>query len=207
MNLKIIAEQILGRSLLSEEGIQESVLLEEEKRLNIQIPSILCELYLNVGNNVLFIDGFNHFAQMNELFVKDNKLVFLQENQSVMYWAVDLTDLKTVYQTTNQNFDGAVEWFKEDVAIDRFIEMMLYFQCVMSDESFHTKAKSGFRYFASLDINEYYKNEKSKRFINKLNDTYKNIVHANGLSMYWKPKNETIIMYFFNRQNQIKITL
>ncbi|WP_299435638.1 hypothetical protein [uncultured Aquimarina sp.] len=144
MSLKIIAEKIVGRSLFSEEGIKKSGILEQEKLLNIKIPSALQELYLTLGNNALFIDGFHHFSKITTLFVKDNKLVFLQENQSVVYWAVDLTDSKTVYQTTDQNFDQHVEWYSEELRLDQFIEMILYIQCVMSDESFHAKAKADF---------------------------------------------------------------
>jgi len=202
MSLKTIAEKIVGRSLFSEEGIKKSGILEQEKLLNIKIPSALQELYLTVGNNALFTDGFHHFSEVTSLFVKDNKLVFLQENQSVVYWAVDLTDSKTVYQTTDQNFDQHVQWYSEELSLDQFIEMILYIQCVMSDESFHTKAKSGFQYFASLDISEYYNNEKSKNFIDNLNNDFREIVHdGSGLTIYWNP--ETILMYFLNRENKI----
>jgi len=201
MSLKKIAEKIVGRNLFSNEAIEKSNILEQEKRLNIKIPPALKELYLTLGNNTLFTDGFHHFNEITELFIKNNKLVFLQENQSVIYWAVDLVDSKTVYQTTNQNFDQNVEWFREELDLDQFIEMILYFQCVMSDEDFHNKAKSGFRYFASLDINEYYNNQKSKNFIDTLTNDFKEIVNDNGLAIYWNP--ETILMYFLNRENQI----
>ncbi|WP_298544968.1 hypothetical protein [uncultured Aquimarina sp.] len=200
-SVKQIAEKIIGRHLFLEEGMKQSSIFEQEKRLNIKIPATLKELYLTLGNNALFTDGFHHFAEVAALFVKDNKLVFLQENQSVVYWAVDLTDSKTVYQTSDQNFDETVEWYSEELSLDQFIEMILYVQCVMSDESFHAKAKSGFQYFASLDISEYHSNEKSKNFIDTLENDYKEIIRGNGLRIYWDP--ETILMYFLNKENQI----
>ncbi|MFD2562883.1 hypothetical protein [Aquimarina rubra] len=201
MNLKKTIEKIIGRTLFSEEGIQKASILEQEKRLNIKIPSVLKELYSTAGNNTLFSDGFHHLAEITELFIKDNKLVFLQENQSVLHWAVDLADSKTVYQTTDQSFDKDVEWYSEELHVDQFIETIIYLQCVMSDESFHNKAKSGFRYFASLDISEYHNNKKSKNFIDNLHNDFRQIVNGNGLSIYWNP--ETILLYFLDKENQI----
>ncbi len=201
MNLNVIAEKILGRNLLQEEGVKISLITEQEKKLEVIIPSVLRKFYSNLGNNILFTDGFQHFANIKELFINDNKLVFLQENQSVVYWAVDLTDLKTVYQTTCQDFDKSVEWFKEEFDLDLFIEMMLYYQCVMSDETTHNKAKSGFQFFTSLDIDEYNNNKKSKHFIDTLDKEYKRVVNGNGVSVFWNP--ETIIMCLLDKESQV----
>ncbi|GAA3522521.1 hypothetical protein GCM10022393_41380 [Aquimarina addita] len=201
MNFLIKAEEILGRNLKPEEGITISLIKEKEKQLEIKIPQVLIEFYATIGNNLLFIDGFQHFAKIDDLFVTDGKLVFLQENQSVVYWAVDLEDSQTIFQTTDQNFNAKAEWFKEKFSLRDFLEHLLYFQCIMADESYHRKANSGFTHFASLEIDEYHKNVISQKFISSLDQHSKIITKHNGLVIFWKP--DAITMYFTNNKGEI----
>lgn len=196
-----IAQDILGRKIESHEGIQESILNDREIDLKIKIPPILREFYLTLGNNALFVDGFQHFAQTDELLVKDNKLVFLQENQTVVYWALDLEDGKSIYQTSDQNFEIEVNWFKEDFDLMQFLEMLLYFQCVMSDDGYHQQAISGFEYFASLDFELYKENPKAHYFIASLEAAATRVIKGGGFSIFWNPL--SIIMCFTDDKNQV----
>jgi len=198
---KLIAEEILDRSINSNEGIEASKIQIQERKLNSSIPLELVEFYTSLGKNDLFINGFQHFAKIEELFINDNKLVFLQENQSVVYWAVDLNDKKTIFQTCDQNFEENVEWLKEDFFLTEFLEMLLYFQCVMSDEYYHEKGISGFKYFASLNEQDYQKNEQSKHFIDNLSSDFSKTIRGDGLSIHWKP--DTIILCFLDAENKI----
>lgn len=201
MNLKIVAKKILGRTITSEEGITSELISAREIRLKIEIPPILKEFYTTLGNNPLFTDGFQHFIHLQDIFINDNKLVFLKENQEVIYWAVALDKSDKVYQTVYQDFSKKVEWFEEEFALDKFLEMMLYYQCMTADESYHQKSNSGFRYATFLEYQEYQNNQKAKHFVDNLDQHFENVVHGNGLSMYWKPT--TLIMYYLNQENQI----
>ena len=200
MDFKTIAEDILGRGLDSNDGINLSVIEEEEKRLGVVIPDTLREFYQLLGGNLLFADGFQHFAQVNELFIKDDKLVFLQENQSVVYWAIDLKDGNTVVQTEDQDFSGVVEWVSEEFELSQFLEMMLYFQCVMSDENYHREGRSGFEYLVSLD-EEPEQNFKTKAFIEMVDEEWTKVVSGSGLSIYWHE--DCIVLCFLNSENEV----
>jgi len=201
MNIKEIAEEILGRKILDDEGIHRLKIEECEESLKIKIPIILKDFYGLLGNNFLFTKGYQEFAKLDELFINDNKLVFLQENQGVVYWAIDMKDSKTIYQTTNQNFDEKVEWYKEEFELEKFVEMLIYFQCVMSDDYSHSESESGFEHFASLDADYYYKNKETKTYIDNLSQEYKRVINGNGLTIYWKP--DSIIMYFVNQEGEL----
>ncbi len=203
-NFKAVAEEILGRTISSNEGIEISKIEAQEKNMGISIPSSIREFYATLGNIPLFIDGYQHFATIDELFVKDDKLVFLEEHQSVVYCAVDLKNEFTILQTTNQDFTKDVEWFKMDFELDKFLLMMLFFQCVMSDESYHIKVKGGFEYAASLGSEEYNRNKASKNFIDTLSVHWEEVINQDNVIIYWNKKlnEESIIMYFSNSENK-----
>lgn len=201
MNFQTKAEEILGRNLKPSEGIEISQIQAQEKILNTRIPAELSSFYTTLGNSELFTDGFQHFAKIEELLIKDNKLIFLEENQSVVYWAVDLDDHKTIYQTTDQDFEEQVIWSKEEFELEKFLEMMLYFQCVMADESFHQQSKSGFVHYLSLDNEVYDLNTNTKDFIDNLGENFKEVVKGNGLSIYWNT--DSIITYFLDSEGNI----
>ncbi|WP_338813535.1 hypothetical protein V9L05_19310 [Bernardetia sp. Wsw4-3y2] len=208
-NFKAVAEEILGRTISTEEGIEISKIEAQEKNIEISIPSSLKEFYATLGNIPLFVDGYQHFATIEKLFVKDDKLVFLEEHQSVVYWAVDLKNDFTILQTTNQDFTKDIEWFEMDFELDTFLLMNLFFQCVMSDESYHIKAKGGFEYAASLDSEEYNRNKVSKNFIDTLSIHWEEVINQDNMTIYWNKKlnEESIIMYFSNSENkELEIT-
>ncbi len=198
MNLKEHAESILGRKIKDNEGINLLEIERQEKKLNISLPNELKEFYTLLGNNKLFTEGFQRFASVNELFIKDNKLVFLLENQSVIYWAVDLNDFKTIYQTTNQDFTTDVQWCAEEFELSEFIEMMLYMQCVMADEYYHNKSQSGFLFFGSLDTTD---NEIVEKIIDYFEDKLTLIINKKNIRFYKNLK--TIFLCFFNENNFI----
>lgn len=204
INFKIVAEEILGRTISTDEGIEISKIEAQEKRLGISIPTSLKKFYATLGNTILFIDGFQHFASIEELFVKDDKLVFLSEHQEVVYWAVNLINELTIVQTTNQDFDKPIEWFDIEFKLDEFLTMMLFFQSVMADDQYHEKSKSGFEYAASLDVEEYKKNNIAKNFIDNLNLSWKEITKKDDVVIYWNKEvnQESIIMLFLNAKNK-----
>lgn len=200
MDFKQVAKDILGRTIEEHEGIDASVIQKKADTINITLPTTLFDFYATLGNNALFVDGFQHFAQIEELVVNDNKLIFIQENQAVVYWAVDLEDGQTIYQTTDHNFEGIVNWFKEDFTLNEFLEMLLYFQCVMSDDGYHEQVSSGFEFFASLDIELYRLNLKTQHFVASLEEKSKCTIKGRGYSILWNPA--TIVMYFTDAEGQ-----
>lgn len=200
MKIKDIAEKILDRKIEKKEGYSISEIEKIELQLEISIPKPLKYFYLSIGKIDLFADGFQHFAKPNQLYLKDEKLIFLEENQSVVYWGIDINNPKIVFQTTNIE-EEEIDWYEEDILLDKFIELMIYFQCVMSDVSYHEITKGGFEYFASLDIEEYKQNIKVQSFISNLNCEWENVAKDTGISIYWKK--DSILSYFTDKQGNI----
>jgi hypothetical protein len=207
IDFKAIAEEILGRTISSDEGIEVSKIETKEKKMGITLPDSLKEFYSILGNNILFVDGFQHFATIEELFIKDDKLVFQSENQSVMYWAIDLNNDFAIVETTNQDFDKPVEWFDVGFKLDEFLTMMLFYQCVMANDEYHKKSKSGYEYAASLDSEEYKSNKAAKNFIDNLNLSWEEITKKQDIAIYWNNEinKESIIMLFFDEEKEINM--
>lgn len=202
MKIQQTAEKILGRKLKKSESIDISRIQTQEEKLGIQLPKALKNFYLSVGKNALFTEGFQRFAEVEELFAIDGKLVFLEENQAVVHWSVGLADEQTIFQTTDKDFSGSkkVEWFAEEFELEQFLEMLLYFQCAMSSEEQHLNGESGFEYFVSIDVDEYWENENAQKYMSRLKEEGASL-RGNGLAIYFSGKSLT--MSFLDEKGEI----
>ena len=165
--IKEIAARLLGRQLEATDGID---IKPAEERLGISLPQALADFYLSVGNNKTVTSSFQRFAGINELYYTDNKLVFLEENQGVCYWGVDLITEK-VYQCTNEGG----EWYYEGLALSEFLELILYYQF----------AEGGYEYAATLDDTEDIKAYLAVLDWDKVVDHNQLIIHYNHDKLIW----------------------
>lgn len=198
MSFRQVSENILGRSPAPNEGMAEEDLLQNEARLGIKLPSTLRAFYTHLGNLDLFMSGYHRFTKPKDWQVYDDKLVFLAEHQAVVYWAVDLNNGTTVYQTQVPSLASEVDWHREDLELESFLEAMLYLQCVMADEDIHAETQGGYEFFASLDAAHYQQNVATRHYLNQLEQQCTQVVQSNGLAIFWQPN--TILLYFINAQ-------
>ncbi|HVI47650.1 MAG TPA: SMI1/KNR4 family protein [Chitinophaga sp.] len=185
------AEKILGRKLMPEEGIAESQLRDAEQRLDIQLPVPLRDFYQHVGNLPLFTSGFQQFAAPHELYMSGRKLVFLDENQGVVSWSIDL-DNQSIYQSGN--VEGEPEWHSEELSAEDFIRLILYYQCVMADSSIQAATPGGFEFGASLIHEELEINEAAQQFFASLPNNWEKVADHNHLLIFWQPSQ--LVSYF-----------
>lgn len=123
MDIVKIAEKLLRRNLTAEDGITEAK-INDELPEGVCLPDILFAFYKKLGNCKTVLDTHNHFGPINELLLIDTKLVFLEENQGVCYWAVDIENL-LIYQTESLSDP---EWYDENIEFSQFIEFIVYYQ-------------------------------------------------------------------------------
>lgn len=190
-----VAENILGRKLKIQEGIDHLQVQQVKAKLGEKLPKVLEEFYSYVGNISLFMEGNHRFFNVEELFIKDEKLVFLAENQQVLYWAVDLANQKTVYQTTSDIESEHFVWHKEEFELEQFLEMMLFVQCVCADEEYHRILEGGYTYFAYLEV----KNAKEHTLtwlLDRLKEQWQNVVQGNDVAVFLYPK--SMLIYFID---------
>jgi len=203
MDLSKIVEGILGRKLQAEEGIDELTIQKIEIKLGIHLPKVLKDFYAVVGNIPLFVEGHHCFLDLEELLIKDDKLIFLAENQQVLHWAVDLSDTKTIYQTPDAIQDTNLVWYEEAFDLERFLEMMLFVQCMYADEVYHTMLEGGYAHFAYLEAANLEDDTLSLLLAN-LEKHWQNAVRGNDISVFLYP--ESMLLYFIDEQDNLDKT-
>jgi hypothetical protein len=118
----------LGFPLRQPDGLKTEAL----KLMNLEgvhLPFALHEYFLVAGNEAVLNQSFNRLLEPRSVFVDAGRIVFMEENQGVVYWGIkpDGTDNPVVEQ--GLNIEGkAIEWHSEDTDCAGFLEAMLYWQ-------------------------------------------------------------------------------
>ena len=115
--------RLLGRPVSAEDGLPEEELAAASHRLGCQVPPALHAYYAAVGRRADLMAGFQRFAPLQDLECLGDKLLFLEENQAVCWWATDAQ--RRVWQTTDLD---APDWHEEDLGLDAFLHTIAYYQ-------------------------------------------------------------------------------
>ncbi|GHU23940.1 hypothetical protein FACS1894172_13140 [Spirochaetia bacterium] len=177
--IKETAEKLLGRSLEKDDGINIEKIEEVEFILENKLPQCLRDFYIYIGNIKLFTKSFEQFFDIDKLYFKNKKLVFMEENQGVCIWGINLFENDPiVYQNT-----GDEDWYSEEIQLSEFIKIMMYYQCANGDENTE-----------NMDTIEIKK-------IMEICNGMEKIVDNNHLIIYWK--NDVLLWYFTDEENKI----
>ena len=187
--IRTIAENILGRHLTGEDGMSISKIETVEKSLGLELPTVLRDFYLLVGNIDAFMSSFEQFI---EPYIKGEMLVFLEENQGVCYWGVNIRDIEneTVFQCTDLETDNP-EWHSEEITLTDFLAILMYYQC----------AQGGYEYGSAVDESDFDSKEKYLQFLADVTTDYEKVVEHNGLVIY--QNGEKLIWYFTDEQGNL----
>jgi len=170
--IKIIAEKILGRPLSQKDGMSRSKINTIEKSLGRKLPTVLKEFYLLVGKMDMFMSSFELFITPS---MKDGILVFLEENQGVCHWGVNIRDgdNAVVFQCADIESDNP-EWYSEEVNLTDFLTIQMYYQYVQDD----------CEYGGAVDASRFDDNKKYLQFLTNVTIGYEKVVDHNGLVIY-----------------------
>jgi hypothetical protein len=130
---KAAAANLLG-PLDRESGLPDKDLKRAEQPLGLRLPPALRDYYLFVGRLRQLNEAHNRLLPPERWFTNLGKLVFMIENQAVVYWGVGVTgqpDLDpVVFQGVNRHRQP-IEWYPEHDRCSEFLYVMLHFQAVM----------------------------------------------------------------------------
>jgi hypothetical protein len=119
-------EHLIGRKLNRADGFSMSDIASCEKRLKVRLPSSLRDYYqmagkltINTEHNCLYTP-----EQLNNM---NGKLAFMEENQCVVFWGIDVADSPDpeVFQANN---DEPMQWYSEECTFSKFIINMWCWQ-------------------------------------------------------------------------------
>ena len=191
--IRTIAESLLGRHLTEKDGMNISEIETVEDSLGLKLPTALREFYLLVGNLEMFISSFEQFF---EPYIKDEILVFLEENQGVCYWGINIRNSKNeiVLQSTDIETDKP-EWYSEEVSLTDFLVILMYYQC----------AQGGYEYVSAVYESKFDNKENYLQFLAKIIVGYRKVVEHNGLVIY--QDGEKLIWYFTDEEGNLADTI
>jgi hypothetical protein len=129
----------LVRPLTTADGESEASTSEGEVRLGVRLPAVLREYYLLAGRLDRFNRAHNRLLRPEEWTVDGGKLVFLEENQCVVFWGVEAVtspiDDPPVYQ--GQKVRGRpTDWYVEHERCSEFLLVMFHLQAVWGGYEF-----------------------------------------------------------------------
>ncbi len=134
----------LGYKWNEDSGVPERDIEAWEAHSGVALPEPLREYLLEVGN-MAFNRAHNRLYALDDLSIEDGKLVFMEENQNVVQWAIDTADVSDdplVFQRASGEDDET--WYPEEEPCRAFLELMIYWQTV----------NGGFEFFAIGDASE-----------------------------------------------------
>ena len=119
----------LGFELDSNAGVSDATLEKAEKKLEAKLPDALRDYYVVAGKETLLNRAFNRLLPINDLELHHGKLPFIEENQWVVIWGVDLkgTSDPPVFQGPVVKGE-ARNWFPECDHCSEFLIFMLHLQ-------------------------------------------------------------------------------
>jgi hypothetical protein len=120
------AYENLGHRLTKRDGVSRRDIEAAEKRLGIAVPHSLLDYFAVAGFEKRFNCCFNRLLPPDEWFVDANRLVFMEENQAVVYWGVSC-DGRLDDPPVSQGVNGArIKWYRVNDKCSVFLAVMLH---------------------------------------------------------------------------------
>jgi hypothetical protein len=131
--------ELLVRPLTAADGESEASISKGEARLGVRLPAVLREYYLLAGRFDQVNHAHNRLLRFEEWSIDGGKLVFLEENQCVVLWGIEVGSLPgddpPVYQ--GQKVRGRpTDWYLEHDRCSEFLLVMLHLQVVWGSYEF-----------------------------------------------------------------------
>jgi hypothetical protein len=122
------AFESLGLPLRPKDALK-SESLENMNLEGLHLPFALREYFLVAGNEAVLNQSFNRLLAPENVFVESGRIVFMEENQGVVYWGIKPDGSENPIVEQGINLDGKpIEWHSEDADCAEFLEVMLCWQ-------------------------------------------------------------------------------
>lgn len=191
--------KILGRQPEPSEGLSPDAINSAESKLGVKLPPVLREFYQSVGKMPIFTDAFEFFAQPKQIYIKSNKLIFLEENQAMLSWGIDLNEINSdevkVYHSPNiGEAEKNVVWHTETLLLPDFLEMIMYYQVASADTELQQKTKGAYPYDFMTYKSELKGNNLWDNFEKEMSAHWNKVVDNNGLMIYHTQ--DALLLYY-----------
>lgn len=123
--------QTFGCPLSEHAKLSTDVIAAAQKRLGVPIPAALRDYYLVAGRERRFATCYQRILPPSQWTVDKHRLIFMEENQCVVFWGVSVRNPKTKDPPVSQGInDDPIAWYPEHRKCSVFLAVMLHYQAV-----------------------------------------------------------------------------
>ncbi|QDU06719.1 hypothetical protein [Gimesia aquarii] len=132
-----------GYPLTKNSAIPPNVIMSAEKQLGVSVPTALRDYYLVAGRESRFNKSHNRLLAPKDWNVDKKRLLFMEENQAVLWWGVSVRNPDTQDPRVSKGHtEEPISWYREHHKCSVFLAVILHYQAVCG----------GFRFRSSADI-------------------------------------------------------
>ncbi len=114
----------MGLSLQPSDGLGDDAVQTKLVEYRLTLPEALIDYYALAGQHPINVKH-NQLLPIEQIKWMGSKLMFMEENQWVVYWAIDESDVNNpnpvVWQGTNSD---AIDWYEEQYKLNQFLMAM-----------------------------------------------------------------------------------
>ncbi len=116
--------ELFGASPKPNESLEQKRLKQTLRSLRLTIPKSLFDYYEFAGRHWIN-EEHNRLRPVEELSWNDDRLIFADENQNVVCWGIDRSEVTlddpVIWQGIN---DDTIDWYSEEQTLSRFLMAM-----------------------------------------------------------------------------------
>lgn len=117
-------QEIFGSSLQPSDGLGDGAVQSKLVERKLILPKGLVDYYAVAGQHPIN-EEHNRLLPIEEIIWMGNKIVFMEKNQSVVYWGIDQADLSQQNPIVWQGMNGeSFSWYEEDYKLSQFLMAM-----------------------------------------------------------------------------------
>ncbi len=105
---------------------------ESETRLNLTLPEPLKDYYITLGKHDEFMDADYHVYPLSDLIIKDEALVFCEENQGLAEWGIQLININLPNPQVSGRNAGRTRWVHQSLQTTSYLINLACWQAVMT---------------------------------------------------------------------------
>ncbi len=115
-------------------GYDMQVINKRISELKINVPTIFQKYFSKYAATNSVRDSFNRILSPSEWYIQDEKLVFAEENQKVVFWAIDGGVSDNIIEDPKvkvANNSSIIEWFEEELSFSAFFSFLFFYNLIM----------------------------------------------------------------------------
>lgn len=103
------------------DGLSRQELRDALAEHDFEIPMVLEEFYLALGNNEDFMEAYHYFFDPEELEIEDNYLLFLEDEEEKFVWGFKTNQLEVPDPIVYRRNNARGSWTSEEGTFSEFV--------------------------------------------------------------------------------------